>query len=211
MPLPTYLGYDVLDWMPAWSAVTPNWQYSHKKNRWDNLISTIRDDKLYSLSPRTRRTLRFIIEGEQNIEDVRNFILQVAQGRLKPFWVPSWIHDLPLVAPCAAIEDILTVRPFGYDPYLNGAQIGRQHVALYPWNASPSAIIYRKIINESVNIDGDEELTLDSALGVDLEVHEMVSWLMLCRADSDDLTIQWENSSLVTFELSIIDLAMETP
>lgn len=211
MALPTYLGYPVLTWEPDWSSSTSDWEFVRKKNRWDNGIGRVRDDSPDTLGPRTQRPPRYVFGSKAEIEEARDFILNTAQGRLKPYWLPTWIPDLPLVDRCDATEAVLTVRPFGYGAYLAGASVGRSHVAVFPWRASPLTILYREVLSSAVNLDGNEELTLDAVLGQHLEVDEMVCWLMLCRANSDDLALRWQNPQVAILEMPMIDVPLETP
>lgn len=209
MSLPTYLGYPVLHWQPDWQGPTPQTSYRRSKARWDSGIGQVRDDSPYVPAPRTLRTMRYVFGSRAEILDAQDFLLTQAQGRLKPFWLASWTQDMVLLEGAAADADELVIRPMGYQPLLAGDGKGRRHVALWPRNTSGS-VVYREITDHSVEA-GAERLVLDADIGVALDVRDPVDFLLFCRLDADELTLQWEHMTVATLELPVIDLPWEVP
>jgi hypothetical protein len=210
MSLPTYRGYPVLTWRPDWQGVSLGTSFEQTKARWDAGTGPIRDDNPYDVAPRTRRRIRYVFKSRETTRDAEAFILNTCQGRLKPFWLSTWSPDVRLTAPCAADELELFIQWIGYDKFLKGAR-GRNHVAIWP-QFNTLAPIFREIVDNTVESTTVEKLILDTDLGATLALKDPVTFLLLCRADSDDLIIEWQHTGGVSIlEFPVIDLPEETP
>lgn len=206
---PVYLAVPVILWEPDWSGPMIDMEFLRAKNRLDAGAGKFKDDAPYEPGPRTRRRIRYLFSPRAEVLEATQFLLEIVKGRLKPFWVPSWTPDLELVVGAAAADDELIITPIDFDRFYGGAGKGRRHLAIWP-SAAPETILFREIVATSVNVDEDEVLTLDAALGVDLAVEDRVAFLLLCRADSDDLVLNWQNREAAILELPVIDLPMES-
>jgi len=214
LSLPTYLGLPVLDWRPDWQGPSTTLGFEQSKSRWDESGGPVEDDAGYVEGPHTVRTVRYVLKTRARVIDARELLQTVVKGRLKSFWVPTWSPDFRLAAGTLSGSAVITTTPSGYVKFLQGANKGRAHVALFP-RLTGGTIIYREIVsaveivNEDFNRSENEELTLDSVLTDDLNVLDPGCWLLLCRAASDELAIVWENADTAVLELPLIDLPRE--
>jgi hypothetical protein len=211
LTLPTYLGYPVLGWEPNWSDPSPNADLRQTKFRLDNGSGKVADDAPYTPRPRTARTLMYDFTRRSEVLEAQELLRDVLIGRLMPVWVPLWTDDFKLTAGCAYNERDLFITPIGFKRYYEGVGLGRTHVALFPMASGRDTMLCRAVVANTVEIDGREKITLDSDLGVPLAVSDLVCFLLLCRADSDDLTIEWTSWQTGTLELPVIDLPREVP
>lgn len=114
-------------------------------------------------------------------------LLYYLNGRQKAIWIPSHGDDLTVVARIAATEPMITINECGYSRYALG-DTDKQHIAIYLTNGT---VFYRKITNATALTDGTEQLTLDSALGQQVEAKQVmrVCFMRLCRLNSDQVEI----------------------
>ena len=132
-------------------------------------------------------------------------------GRLKPFWVPTWQHDLLLATPITAGASVIPLLNTGYTKYFwNPAKNYRRYLALIKMG---QGIVYlRKIITAVEDSPIQETITLDAAVPVNMVVGEwMLSYLTMCRLDSDTVKTHWHGPALAEVELTFRELALEAP
>lgn len=118
--------------------------------------------------------------------------LHRARGRDMPFWVPTWKNDLPLdaaVASAAVTAVVQRVSPVVAD------YIGRSIQFLL----ADGTAIYSEITGAIVN-GGDTnlvDLTI-AAPGTDIPATSIVSWMHLCRFDTDQIKIKHKQGAFET-------------
>jgi len=203
MTFPTYLAHPVITWEPDWQE--PVTTLFRRKNRWDGKAGKVRDDTPYEISPRTLRRVRYVFTTRAEIMEALAFIRDTAQGRLNAFWVPEWVDDVFLTAGASSGSTTLSITNIGFTKWFFGAGKGRQHVALFP-TGSPGTVVYREVTAAAVVSETAETITLDSAIGVTLAVGDRVCFLLLCRAESDDLVLHRESWDIAILELPLIDV-----
>ncbi|CDX19543.1 conserved hypothetical protein [Mesorhizobium sp. ORS 3359] len=110
--------------------------------------------------------------------------MHARNGRLKPFWLPSFNSDLKLMAPIGAAETVITVKraalPAGY--------LGR-HVMIELKNGPR---YFRQIIG-AVRVGDTDQLTLNTSLGASVSAAQILwfCYLSKVRLDSDAVTFSF--------------------
>lgn len=210
--LPTYQSLPVLNWWPDWSDPSRGIQYPMRANRVDGIAGAVVWDAPHVTRPRTARRLRFLFSTRAEALEGRRWIREVFKGRLKTAWVPLWVDAFKLAADVDDAATTMTITRSGYTDYQGGAGNGREHIAAWVQTGSGPELFYRQITGSTVDAEaGTETLTLDSAIGYDLTTRDPLSFLLLCRADSDALVLDWQSVGLAVLELPLIDIPRETP
>lgn len=127
------------------------------------------------------------------------------QGRFQGFWIPTWSRDIVATAAIDSSDTVLTIENIEYSTvYLPNEIIGRHVFIKFP----DGTYACRKIS------DADSEtITLDSAIGVDVPLDAlpklMISFLMFCRFDIDELEIDYVKENFGKADLSFAGLIGE--
>jgi len=198
----SYLGFDVLERRPnmreAPTDVSPRGLAIHDPGL------GARDVKPKDSAPAFQRTHLWTAQGLQAIADLRAW-LAARKGRVVPFWVSTLRQDLILAAPGSAADTTLTIEACGYAIFAYPHK-ARRHLALH----LPNTTLYRQVLTAT---DGGatETLGLDAPLGVALPLGTLVSNLVLCRLDSDEIELVWHTDQLVETLLAFREVPEEVP
>ncbi|OSC96081.1 hypothetical protein BZY60_000365 [Pseudomonas aeruginosa] len=113
---------------------------------------------------------------------VRSFIYGM-RGRQKVVWVPSHMDDLTLVATVSTFATTLDIAYIGYTRFSSGKP-GRRDVRIELVDGS---VFMRRLIGSTELSNQVERVALDSALGVEVQPHQIarISWMNLMRFESD--------------------------
>lgn len=120
-------------------------------------------------------------------------MLYALAGRQVPLWVPTHADDLQLVATTSALSTVLDVAYVGYTRF-GQSKTGRRDIRIELFNGTA---LHRRITG-SIELDQHtERLAIDSALGVLVEPGDVmrISWLALCRGNSDAVEIHHQTDS----------------
>lgn len=142
-----------------------------------------------------------------NLETFRTF----CKGRLMPFWVPTWQHDLLLLADVVPGSIVLPLQNVGYTKFMwDPTQKDRRYLAFIKMG---QGIVYTRRIDVAVEDSPTQEtITLDSAIPVALVVGEwMLSYLTMCRMDSDAVAYHWHAPGIAEAELTFREIPLEVP
>jgi len=115
-------------------------------------------------------------------------LLYALRGRQVPLWLPTHAADLELVATISDVATTIDVENVGYTRFGQGKP-GRCDIRLELWDGTA----YHRRITGSTELDSEtERLAIDSPLGVSIEPADVmrISWMVLCRLDSDTVEIQ---------------------
>ncbi len=136
--------------------------------------------------------------------DRRQFFQRCA-GRDRPFWVPTWKNEFVRAALIGSAATSFSVEATTTDP---SDLIGRSLM----FRIDADTLIYREI-TDAVTSGENIDITIDSAIGVNVPVNAVVSLMMLCRFDTDELLVSHTaNSGLgeaishATFSLPVIEV-----
>ncbi|WP_325438054.1 hypothetical protein [Pseudomonas nitroreducens] len=135
---------------------------------------------------------RWVLAGRTEQSAFRS-LLYALNGRQKAVWVPTHADDLTLVALITSGATTIDVGNVGYSRFAQ-AKPGRRDIRIELWDGRS---FYRRITG-STELAGDvERLAIDAPLGVQVEISQVlrISWLSLCRLDTDSIEIQHETDS----------------
>lgn len=118
---------------------------------------------------------------------VRSFIYGM-RGRQKVVWIPSHMDDLTLVATVSALATTLDIAYIGYTRFSSGKP-GRRDIRIELVDGS---LFMRRLIGSTELSNQMERVALDSALGVEVQPHQVarISWMNLMRFESDAQEIE---------------------
>lgn len=158
-------------------------------------------------APAIARDMTWVAFTRAEVKALRAFI-DARKGRAVPFWMPSWDDDMTLTAPVSAGVNVFTVQSMGYAA--NVFPAGPAHRYIYLLDGTTAR--FGKVTGAVDNGDGTETITLLNNLTADISpATTQISFLRLCRLDSDDVDIEWITGGIATARLSIVELPAEVP
>lgn len=174
-------------------------------NKWvrlDNDTGIIEYD-IQSEEPVMTREVLFMVIGRADIDLFLRFLFYCA-GRKAPFWLPATDRGFELALPAAADDTTLTIDPIDYEYALSGSP-ARSHIELVTVGGD---VIRRMITAVQTLPSGDEQLTLDSALPMDISAATLnrCAWLESCRLDSDEICLHWVSGECLKVSVPIMVL-----
>jgi hypothetical protein len=114
-------------------------------------------------------------------------------GRQKSLWVPTHAEDLTLAATVTDVATTLDVEAIGYTRF-GKSMPGRRDIRI---ELRDGTALHRRITG-STELSADvERLAIDSAVGRQVAPGDVlrISWLVLCRMDSDSVTINHQTDA----------------
>ena len=120
-------------------------------------------------------------------------LLYALNGRQKALWVPTHADDLTVVAQVSAAAFALDVANVGYTRF-SMSKPGRRDIRI---ELVDGQVFHRRIVGATELSAEVERLVIDAQLGVTVEPWQVarISWLVLCRQDSDSIEIQHETDA----------------
>lgn len=115
-------------------------------------------------------------------------LLYALAGRQKAVWLPTYADDLTMQGVITQLSTTLEVLNVGYTRFAGGKP-GRRDICIELLDGT----VFHRRITASIEVDDNlERLALDSALGRQVLATEVrrISWLMMCRLDSDSVEIE---------------------
>ncbi len=146
---------------------------------------------------RINRQFELIIDGLESIWNFRLWLHRRA-GMLVPFYMPTFENNL-LIETEGNISDNFLARNDKY----SGNATGRNKIAFYLKNET---WVFKNIINSGLTGGGQELITIDSALNVDVSEIEFVSYMGLKRLSTDSFQIKWLGNNVVSVNISITEI-----
>lgn len=185
-PGSTYRGYPVFDTLaPVWMS-DPTWTPERLIDLQDDDISVpvVTDTAGIALG---KTTMHYAPTGQDQVAAFRSALFAMA-GRWAPVWVPSWAHDLRVVAPAAAGQAFLDVQ----GPLLSTQPLAANHRDIRIALAN-GTVLYRRITAVTAQGSAVDRLTLDTALPAAFAVSavQMVCFLSLSVQDADTNALRY--------------------
>ena len=121
-------------------------------------------------------------------------LLYALAGRQVPVWVPTHADDLQLVATASALSSALDVAYVGYTRF-GQSKTGRRDIRIELFNGTA----FHRRITDSIELDQHtERLAIDTPLGIEVVPGDVmrISWLVLCRGNSDTVEIHHQTDSV---------------
>ena len=131
--------------------------------------------------------------------------LSYRRGQYAPFWMPTWRRDFRLSVSAGASDTELVVSATGY-PDSGFLTEARRHLAVIVPANGARTVYPRRIEDAEDNGDGTETLTLESSVGVALDTHVVLSFLVLARLAQDEVTTLWHHPNLAVSDVRVIEL-----
>lgn len=130
---------------------------------------------------------RWLELGRAERASLRSFIYAM-RGRQKAVWVPTHADDLTLLSTITSVGTALDVANIGYSRFAS-AKAGRRDIRVELWDGS---IFYRRITGSSELSIDIERIAIDASFGQQILPADVmrISWLVLCRLDSDTVEIE---------------------
>lgn len=147
---------------------------------------------------RRSRPFRRVLDGPEEVWAFREFLHRRA-GRFRPFWLPSFEHDL-FVDMAGPVTDTLLFRANAY------AELGsdQTHIAVQTRDGAWAA----RTITEVTPSGNFLAATLDAPLvGVDARDISRVSFLGLKRLDTDRVELRYQGGGVCVCEVRIIEVS----
>lgn len=115
-------------------------------------------------------------------------LLYALNGRQSALWVPTHAEDLTLAQPVSAASESISVPNIGYTRFAQ-ARVGRRDIRI---ELVDGTVLHRRITGSTSLNSEVEVLLLDRAIGRQVLQQDVarISWLVLCRLDSDSMTIE---------------------
>lgn len=154
------------------------------------------------------RQFTWFMPNRAEIQAFRTFMSERA-GRLVPFWIPTWHHDLQLDTDVLVPSATLTVINVGYSRYqFDAVNTWRRHLAFIKIGAG---IQFIRRIDASTEATTTEQLSLASAPDSTMVKGQwMLSFLTMCRLESDQYTLDWYSKTVAEATFAIRELPQET-
>lgn len=183
-PAATYLGIPVLETRPN-ESTSPTAAYDRQLVDIDGDPGLVYVDDITGIAWPTQADA-WLVAGLAARSALRSLLYWQA-GKAAALWVPSWSDDVTLAVPAVAASSTITVARIGITSHLK-QQPGRRHLRIELYDGT---ILYRRVTGSSIVDSATELLSLDSALGVDIDAGQIrqINWLMLCRRASDTVQI----------------------
>lgn len=125
-------------------------------------------------------------------------VLHRLSGRYRTVWIPTWAHDLRLAAAASSSDVNVDVEWSGLSAI--GLDSYRRDVRIELFSGD---VFYRRISNPVLLGDGNEQITLDSPLGMPLSPSSVqsISFIWKGRLDADLIALRWWDHETVLCDL----------
>jgi hypothetical protein len=158
--------------------------------------------------PADRREVEWLGLDFGEVDSFRTF-LKARQGRLKPFWMPTYQDDLLLSTGTSSGEGTLLIKYCGYSVNLFPGSGARRH--LWLMNPATGATMAVKVEVASDMVDGTEALSLVSVVPQTVTTKWRVMFLRLLRLDDDQVNIEWIGRGIARARFTVRELPLEMP
>jgi hypothetical protein len=147
-------------------------------------------------APVVTRPYRWILKTRQEIMNFLAF-LEAHRGQQVPFWMPTWSHDMDLQQDIAPSDVGILIKSINYTKMIN-VHANRRDLAFFP-AVRTTTPIFKRITDCEEVVGGNEMITISSSFGVARLRSSFggISFLTLCRFESDDFELVWHSDSLM--------------
>jgi hypothetical protein len=141
------------------------------------------------------RGVRYVMETDDERQWLKKF-LGTVMGRQKPFLLSTYEPDLVIASGDASTGTIKVYGPptVGAGDYTGVWARSNAHTRLQ-FTKADGTVVRRAIADQTDNGDGTQDILLDSAFTGAIS---KVSFLELCRLESDEAVIEWRDGFGVT-------------
>jgi hypothetical protein len=194
-PQVSYRSAPVCVMRPDWSS-DPVSSWARKQVTVDFGNQVYREDE--SGRPTRLQSLRWLLIGRDAVGELCG-LLEHCQGRLNPFWLPTFANDFQVFPPDPGSGAQINVYHCRYTELLSGSAM-HQHIAV---QLHSGQIILREIVASAERDPISEQLTLNSPLGIDPADIALISYLLPVRLDTDTVELSWDYADVASVALSV--------
>jgi hypothetical protein len=184
----TYQSFPVLTVAPD-ETVDMNYEFQRILDTLDPTIGLrlVADTAGYGFGS---QQYNWFTQGYPALNLLRQFLYALA-GKLNLVWVPTFYEDLVLKQDIASSDGTIIVQQCGYTLFGGSALQGRQNIRIEKYDGTS---LYTTITGSAAY--GAEEILAVGALGasVPMSAVKRVSFMVLCRQDTDAIEIQHEQA-----------------
>lgn len=203
---PTYSGFDVLEDEPDHSEIFRADQVTQRIEIVESPVGARRPVSIADF-PRYARTLRFHLLTPTDHAWLQGF-WDARRGRLAPFWLPSYEHDVELATGLSTGTAAMTIRKIGYAANIFPLGPPRRHFYIY--DRPTGTALTKKILAAVDNGNGTETLTFNGNPPIS-GFPTIVCQLRLCRLDADEMNVVWRERGYASCDFPVIEVPKETP
>lgn len=200
LPSVTFNGIEVLSHRPNWSS--PVQLDVQDPTQWsDNQIGV---RKAYVAVPFGTELIQaeHLVRTPSEIEGVLG-LFQRSRGRCGEFYVPSWTADIRLAANTPAGSNTFTIAGHDFFDAYNGDRVRRAFMV----RQTDGMLHYFLIADMAKSTDGPPRTILTteapSPVNIDAEDEPMVSWLLVCRFASDEMSVEWVTDKAANIVINV--------
>jgi hypothetical protein len=201
-----YRNHPVLTFQPNRSNPIGQ-QYLRLTSLLDNGVNSVTVDD-HGKQANIVSSVEFILENKAQVDEFKNWLQQCA-GRHKPFWMPTWQADLHSLELMAKGSRNMTIHNIGYSMHYQ-TQFGKQDVMILLKNGDS---VYRHITGAAMSDSSSQKelLTFDKPLRQPISLKDilMLSFMGLCRLESDLVEFEWLTHDIARVALKIRLLSSE--
>jgi len=205
VPVQVY-GYDVFEIQPNTAEKDRLMSYGRTIRTVDAQTGRMKVFDRSGVAISTTKGFLWTLHGREEIAEFRAWFAR-RSGRLVPFWLPTWQHDLFLHQLTGASMASIAFRKTGYAKY-QFEKPARRYIRIALLDGSGRR--YYRRITAAVEGTDAETLTLDSPVGIALRPDMcMISFLHLVRSASDAAEISWITRDVAEVKLEFVELPKE--
>jgi hypothetical protein len=135
------------------------------------------------------RGLSYVVKTDSDRQWLKSF-LGTIKGRQKPFLLSTYEPDLVIASGDASTGTLTVYGPptLGAGDWVNTWRRSSAHRWLQ-FTKSDGSIVRRRVMDQTDNGNGTQDILLDSSFAGAIA---KVSFLELCRLESDEITVEWK-------------------
>jgi hypothetical protein len=171
-------------------------KYEHRVDLMDNTTGVITQFAPWD-HIRINREFELILEGTQEIWEIREWLYRRA-GKLRPFYMPTYENNMRLLSQ-GTITDSFVVEEDAFSLQATA----RNHIAIKQTDGS---YLFRTVVDSEINVDGNTDITIDSALNIQADEIEEINFFGLKRLSSDEIDLIWLPNNVVSITIPITEV-----
>lgn len=149
----------------------------------------------------------YLLSGKAEIQDLMDFF-DDKKGRWQPFWVPTWQADLVVTAAIDPADTIITVRDVKYSDFWQPNDVtGRFLFFKFPDGSHAVRTVLDAPTSATIRLTSP----IGQAVPTDQLDRLLVSFLLFCRFDQDEIEIRFLTDSAAEAALAFRTLPQEGP
>lgn len=154
-------------------------------------------------------TLPLLLRGLHAVAEWRRFIDR-HRGRQKPFWMPAWINEFPILNETLTASDE-QIEVEGTEFHTRW-QLGLQHRYIFLATRSGTLQLYGVVGVELIDAGANTRLDLSRGLDTDLNPEELICGpLLLARFQEDEFQWEYLSGNVISTEMKVIECPAEYP